>query len=69
MKRKIWINKLNSFRKAEDFEVLYYLSMTPEERLTDVQLCRDEYLKIKKGVILNASGKRLRKVIKLIKQK
>jgi hypothetical protein len=69
MRRKVWINKLNSFRKAEDFEVLYYLSMTPEERLTDVQLCREEYLKIKKGVILNEGGKRLRRVIRLIKQK
>lgn len=63
------MRKFNSFKEAEAFEDIYYFSMTPEERLSDVQFCREEYRKIKKGIVLNAGGKRFRRFVKVIKQK
>lgn len=67
MKNKIWFNKSNSFKEAKEFDDAYYLSMTPTERLETVQLLREEFWKLKKD-INHESGKRLRRVLKLIKQ-
>ena len=66
--KKVWVNKVNSFKEAKDFEDRYYFSMTPEERLSNVQFCREEYLKIKKDA-LNEDRKRFRRLVKIIKQK
>ena len=67
MKQKVWVNKSNSFKEAQEFDVSYYLSLTPTERLETVQFLREEYGKLKKDKS-HESGKRLRKVLKLIKQ-
>jgi hypothetical protein len=67
MKRKIWVQKSNSFKEAQDFDDFYYLSMTPAERLETVQFLREEQGKLKKDKI-HEGGKRLRRVFKLIKQ-
>jgi hypothetical protein len=67
LKQKIWVNKWNSFKEAQEFDDSYYLSLTPIERLETVQFLREEYWKLKKDT-KHESGKRLRKVLKLIKQ-
>lgn len=67
MKKKIWVNKSNSFEKAQEFDDSYYLSQTPTERLETVQFLREESLKLKKEK-KHESGERLRRVFKLIKQ-
>ncbi len=67
MKKKIWVNKSNSFAEAQEFDDSYYLSRTPTERLETVQFLREELWKLKKDK--NHEGrKRLRRVLKLIKQ-
>jgi hypothetical protein len=43
MEQKIWVNKSNSFKEAQEFDDSYYLSMTPTERLETVQF-RDIWL-------------------------
>ena len=67
MKHKIWVNKPNSFKEAQEFDDSYYLSMTPTERLETVQFLREEFWKLKKDKN-HEGGKRLRRVFKLIKQ-
>lgn len=64
MRKRIWVNIAHSFKEAEDFDDKYYFLMSPQERLSDVQFCREIYAKIK-----NASRRRFRRVIKIIKQK
>lgn len=67
MKRKIWVNKSNSFADAQKFDDTYYLSLTPTERLETVQFLREEFWKLKKDKD-HESGKRLQRIFKLIKQ-
>ena len=67
MKKKIWVNKSNSFAEAQEFDDTYYLSLSPTERLETVQFLREEYLKMNKGEN-HEGGKRLRRVLKLIKK-
>lgn len=67
MKKKIWGHKTNSFAEAQEFEDLYYLSLTPTKRLETVQFLREEYKKLNKDKN-HESGKRLRRVYKLLKQ-
>ncbi len=67
MKQKIWVNKSSSFAEAREFDDSYYLSFTPKERVKIVQILREEYRKFIKDRN-NESGKRLRRVFKLIKQ-
>ncbi len=67
MNKKIWINKTYSFSEAKQFDDSYYLSLSSSERLETVQFLRDECHKFKKGRSYE-SGKRLRRVLKIIKQ-
>ena len=67
MKKSIWMNKTDSFDKARKFNDDYYISMSSEERLETVQFLRETYFKMKKGP-QNESGKRLRRIIRVIKQ-
>lgn len=62
--KKIWIHKANSFKEAQEFEDRYYMEESPEERLSDIQFCREQYVRIKG--IRNAGRKRLRRVIRVI---
>ncbi|MBA7611129.1 hypothetical protein ES703_18348 [subsurface metagenome] len=76
--KKVWMHKTDSFQKAEKFEEGYYLSLSPKERLGEVQFLREEYFKLKPfkeskgshGIGRNSSEsrKRLRRVLKVIKQ-
>lgn len=67
MAKKIWFHKSSSFAEAQEFDDKYYLSMSNEERLEIVQFLRERYFKIKKESD-NEGRKRLRRVIKVIKQ-
>ena len=65
--KKFWEHKAYSFKEAEEFDDRYYMLETPQERLSDVQLCRDMYIRLKG---LTGEGRKgLRRVIKVIKQK
>ena len=63
--KKIWVNKVDSFDAAQEFDDDYYLSMNSKERLETVQFLREIYFKMKKGLD-NEDRKRLRRVIKII---
>lgn len=65
-KKKMWIKKANSLSKAKQFNNKYYASRSPEECLSDIQICREQYF-LMKGI--DESRKRLRRVLKIIKQK
>lgn len=65
MKRKIWGHVAHSFKEAEDFDNKYYLSMTPEERISTVQFCREIY----HGKIKHEGKRRFQRVFKVIEQK
>jgi hypothetical protein len=65
MMRKIWVNKAKSLRKAEEFDLNYYLAMSGMERLKIVQFLREVHRKLKKGFD-GKSRKGLRRIIKII---
>ena len=67
MIKKIWIHKSSSYTEAQEFDDKYYLSMNSEERLEVVQFLRERHFKIQKEPN-NENRKRLRRVIKIIKQ-
>lgn len=62
--KKIWQQKHTSFKEAKEFDDIYYMSESPEERLSDIQFCREQYFKMKG--IANEGRKRLRRVIRII---
>lgn len=64
-KNRIWIRKASSHREAGEFERRYYSRMTREERIGLVQELRESYFKIS-GRAKNESGKRLRRVVKVV---
>jgi hypothetical protein len=65
--KKIWVHKVNSFSAAEKFDDAYYKAQTPSERLSDVQLLREQYFKMNKKAG-DAHRKGLRRVIAVVKQ-
>ena len=65
MSTKIWVKKSNSFAGAQQYDDVYYLSLSSKERLETVQFLREEYKKLNKDKNYE-SGKRLRRVLKLI---
>lgn len=67
MKKKIWVNKVNSFSAAEAFDDEYYRAKTPSQRLDEMQFLREQYFKINKEAE-NAHRKGIQRVIKVIKQ-
>jgi len=66
--QKIWVNKADSFSDAEQFDQSYYSEMLPSDKLDTMQWLREEYFRSRKMGISNESGKRLRRVFKIIKQ-
>ena len=57
---------INSYEELERIKRNLEKSLTPEERLSEIQICREQYFKMK-GI--DESRKRLRRVFKIIKQK
>lgn len=68
MKREIWINKANSFEDAQEFDTAYYLNLSSAERVETVQVLREAHFKLN-GLFRRENGKRLRRVLRVIKQK
>ncbi len=66
--KKIWINKAESFKDAEQFDIDYYLGMNNKERLETVQFLREIYFKFNRKKN-NENRKRLRRIVRFIKQK
>ena len=60
-----WVHKSNSFKKAKAFEKKLNKTLPLEKRLSDLQICREQYFKLKG---LNENRKRLRRVFKITKQ-
>ena len=67
MQKKIWVNKAGSFEDAQEFDSAYYRGMTSSERLEILQALREEHFK-STGLVLDESGKRLRRVLSIIKR-
>ena len=67
MKKKIWINKADSFDAAEEFDNQYYKTQTAAQRLDEMQFLREQYFKMNKEAE-DAHRKGLRRTIKIIKQ-
>ena len=67
MKKKIWINKADSFAAAEKFDDQYYRSHTAAQRLDEMQFLREQYFKMNEEAG-NAHRKGLRRTIRVIKQ-
>lgn len=63
--KKFWVKKTDSFEEAEEFDDEYYRRRTFEDRLSDIQLCRDMYFKLKR-INVNACRKRLRRLVRVI---
>ena len=67
MKKKIWINKPDTFSVAEKFDHEYYRTLTASQRLDEMQFLREQYFKMDKEAE-DAHRKGLRRTIKVIKQ-
>ena len=65
--KKIWVNKAGSFDDARHFEKEYYKQFSAAERLETVQALREAFFK-SSGISLSENGKRLRRVVKILKQ-
>ncbi len=63
---KIWVNKAKSFEAAEEFDNAYYRKMGYKKRLGTVQILREMWRNIRRS---NEDGKRLRRTVRVIKQK
>src|SRR3989344_2438289 len=66
MKRDLWIKKTHFFKEAERLDDEYYIRESPEDRLSDIQFCREQYFIIK-GINIDESRRGLRRVFKVIK--
>jgi hypothetical protein len=65
--KRIWINKADSLEAAHNFEMEYYKALSNEVRVEAVQLLREAHFK-SKGIQFREDGKRLRRVLVVIKQ-
>jgi len=64
---QIWVNKAASLEEANKFEAEYYKGLSSAVRVETVQLLREMHFK-SKGLKLGEDGKRLRRVLGVIKQ-
>lgn len=65
--KRIWVNKADSFEAARKFEAEYYRCLSSEVRVETVQLLREAHFKAT-GLEFGEDGKRLRRVLSVIKQ-
>ena len=65
--KRIWVNKAGSLEEANKFEAEYYKGLSGEERVETVQLLRETHFK-STGLKFREGGKRLRRVLSVIKQ-
>jgi hypothetical protein len=64
--KRVWVKKLKSFKLSEQFNLDYYLSMSPQERLEIMQFLREMVFKFKKDMKHGKGRKGLRRIIKII---
>jgi hypothetical protein len=67
MNKAIWINKARSFQEAERFDRSYYVQLSHDQRIEIMQELREEYFE-STGLLTDENGKRLRRVLRVIKQ-
>jgi len=65
--KQIWVNKAGSLEEANKFETAYYKDLSSEARVETVQLLREMHFK-STGLKFREDGKRLRRVLSVIKQ-
>ena len=65
--KEIWQRISHSFAETNAFDEQYHLAMSSEQRLSDVQFCRRQFFNLKGDK--NASGKGLRRIIRIVKRK
>ncbi len=65
--KRIWVNKAGSLEAANKFEAEYYKGLSSEVRVETVQLLRETHFK-STGLKFREDGKRLRRVLSVIKQ-
>jgi hypothetical protein len=65
-KKDIWVKKSNSFKSADEFNIAYYLSMHPQQRIDTMQFLRSIAFNIKKDLKRGKGRKRLQRVIRVI---
>lgn len=63
-----FVNKAKSFKKAAAFDENYYMNRTPEECISDVQVCREHYFKMH-NINVDEIRKRFRRTVRVIKRK
>jgi hypothetical protein len=66
--KKWWIRKAKSWEEAQEQDDEYYRLSSPEQRLSDIQFCREMYFKLK-GININEVRKGLRRFFKVTEQK
>ncbi len=67
--KKIWIKKSDSFKSAGRFDLDYYFSMSPDERVEAMQFLREMIFKLKPQFRYEKDRKRLRRVVKIVQTK
>jgi hypothetical protein len=67
MRKAIWVNKAKSFEAAEAYDVAYYKRLSGAERIDTVQFLREAYFQAMGGTF-GENGKRLRRILRIIKQ-
>jgi len=65
-KKRKWIRVVKGFKEKNRLDEIDHLSKTAEERLSDIQFCRENYSYLKGRK--NANRKGLRRVLKIIKK-
>ena len=65
--KKNWVHRARSFGEAQDFDNAYYMSLSSMERVESVQILREEFFKVH-SLRFREDGKRLRRVLRVIKQ-
>lgn len=63
-----FVNKAKSFKEAEIFDEQYYMNRTPEECVSDVQVCREHYFKMH-NINADEIRKRFRRTVRVIRRK
>ena len=63
--KNIWLHRASSYKNAKRYDEIMFFSSSSLQRLSDIQLCREQYFKLRR---LRENRKRLRRVIKIIKQ-
>ena len=56
------------FDETQKSDDEYYRTRTPEQRLSDIQFCREQYYLLNNSKIKNENRKRLQRVFKIVKQ-